>query len=171
MLGDMVKGKLMKDIHPEVRQGVLLHRQIDAFTDSHAIVLEVIANFKPTLGRYAGIAVDVLFDHYLAKNWSSYHILSFEQYQQDLFKDYRSVSHQLTEKMCSIADLIEERKWMFQYQSLEGLQNIYEQMSKRVDNRVFFPASMPVIDQKGGELEKLFVQFFQELQGEFSFST
>ena len=83
-IADHVKGK-QKDNYPdEIRKGIEMHRAIDYYTDNHPIVKKAVSILKPTLGRYGSIAIDVIYDHFLAKNWEQFH-------HQDLqeFVDFR----------------------------------------------------------------------------------
>ena len=38
-IGDAIKGKQYQDYSGSIQKGILLHRQIDTFTDSHPIYL------------------------------------------------------------------------------------------------------------------------------------
>ncbi|WP_346855056.1 ACP phosphodiesterase [uncultured Draconibacterium sp.] len=71
-IGDYVKGKRYLDYPEEISKGILLHRQIDTFTDKHWCTKEAKALFRDEFGLYSGIVVDFFYDHFLAKNWSDY---------------------------------------------------------------------------------------------------
>lgn len=71
-IGDFVKGKKPDDYPKQIRKGIILHRHIDSFTDSHEIVKETIIFLRPTFGRYSGIVADMYFDYLLAKNFRRY---------------------------------------------------------------------------------------------------
>lgn len=72
-IGDFVKGSNYSHYSPMVRTGILLHRKIDSFTDSHPIVKESATLLKNSYGRYSGIIVDMFYDHFLAANWDEFH--------------------------------------------------------------------------------------------------
>ena len=74
VLGDFVRGRPDPRLPPGVRRGIALHRAIDGYTDLHPEVLAARALFEPPYRRYAGIALDMWFDHCLARRfaqWSS----------------------------------------------------------------------------------------------------
>ncbi len=83
-IGDYVKGKQYESYPASVAKGILLHRKIDAFTDSHAMVHQSANRLKSHYGRYAGVVVDMLYDHLLAKNWSDYHATPLHQYVSEI---------------------------------------------------------------------------------------
>lgn len=70
LLSDFVKGEGPAAYTPAVRAEILLHRQVDVFTDTHPAVRAAIARFEPARRRFAGIALDVHFDHLLARGWA-----------------------------------------------------------------------------------------------------
>ena len=70
--GDFHKGPLSGGLADELRAGVSLHRAIDAYTDKHPVVAGLRREFPPGLRRYAGILIDLCFDHFLAREWASY---------------------------------------------------------------------------------------------------
>lgn len=71
-VGDAVKGRVREDLPPGIREGVLLHRRIDDYTDHHPAVREVVARLRGEFGRYAGVVADIYFDHFLASGFRRY---------------------------------------------------------------------------------------------------
>ena len=67
--GDFVRGTDLSAFPPRVAAGIRLHRRVDAFTDAHPSVAAARTAFAPELRRHAGIIVDVVFDHLLARDW------------------------------------------------------------------------------------------------------
>jgi acyl carrier protein phosphodiesterase len=73
MLGDFVRGKAALDAYgADVRQGILLHRHIDARTDGLPEIAALRAWFPAPFRRYAGIILDLAIDHELARSWSDH---------------------------------------------------------------------------------------------------
>jgi acyl carrier protein phosphodiesterase len=70
VLGDFVRGTPDPALPVGVREGIALHRAIDGYTDRHAEVLAARALFPPPYRRYAGIALDMWFDHCLARDFA-----------------------------------------------------------------------------------------------------
>ena len=71
-IGDHVKGKQYLSYPEEIQTGILLHRQIDSFTDSHPLVKECAELIRPVYRKYSGVIVDLYFDHFLARLWDNY---------------------------------------------------------------------------------------------------
>ena len=72
ILGDMLRGALPPDMPAPLAESVRLHRRVDAATDRHPRVQAARARFGPSTRRYAGILLDVLYDHVLARDWLHY---------------------------------------------------------------------------------------------------
>jgi len=72
LIGDFVRGRIDPALPPKVRAGIALHRAIDAYTDAHADVAAARALFEPPFRRYAGILLDMWFDHLLARQWARF---------------------------------------------------------------------------------------------------
>jgi acyl carrier protein phosphodiesterase len=72
ILGDTLRGALPADMPAPLLQSVQLHRRVDAATDRHPRVRAARASFADGQRRYAGILLDVLYDHELARHWRDY---------------------------------------------------------------------------------------------------
>ncbi|MCF6183790.1 MAG: ACP phosphodiesterase [Bacteroidales bacterium] len=86
--GDWVKGKSYNNFPREIQKGILLHRKIDSYTDSHNTVKKSILKIRPAYGKYSGVVTDILYDHFLAQNW--------QIYSESSLKDYVGLTEKLT---------------------------------------------------------------------------
>jgi acyl carrier protein phosphodiesterase len=71
-LGDFIKGRKYSEFPDEVRKGIMLHRQIDYFTDHHDTVRKSMSRLRKRYHKYSGVVVDILYDHYLSVEWKKY---------------------------------------------------------------------------------------------------
>ena len=72
LLGDFARGIDQSTLNPAVRAGLKNHRAVDRFTDSHSRIAEIKQCFSPGRRRFAGIALDVYFDHLLMNHWRQF---------------------------------------------------------------------------------------------------
>ncbi|HET6805706.1 MAG TPA: ACP phosphodiesterase [Frateuria sp.] len=89
VLGDFVRGAPDPLLPAGVREGIALHRAIDGYTDRHPEVLAARALFQPPYRRYAGIALDMWFDHLLARDfvrWSPLPLAGFSTGLRELLR-------------------------------------------------------------------------------------
>lgn len=85
LLGDFVKGGAACGYPDEIRAGILLHRQIDRYTDGHAIVRASRGLIGAPRRRFAGIMVDVFYDHFLARHWARYSPTPLREFTQQIY--------------------------------------------------------------------------------------
>jgi acyl carrier protein phosphodiesterase len=72
LIGDTVKGRKYETLQPIIRKGVLMHRAIDDFTDRHPVNAKVRKLLHPEFGKYAGVYLDMFYDHFLAAGWDHF---------------------------------------------------------------------------------------------------
>ncbi|MCB1678373.1 MAG: DUF479 domain-containing protein [Halioglobus sp.] len=87
--GDFYKGTLRGELPAALERGVRLHRAIDAYTDRHPLVHRLRREFPPDLRRYAGILVDLCFDHYLSVHWQTFANIPMEEFKQAVYGHLR----------------------------------------------------------------------------------
>ena len=95
---DAVKGNNAISKYPEqIQKGIRIHREIDSFTDSHPLVKKGTKRLHPNYGKFAGIIVDIFYDHLLADNWEQYSeipLVEFAQAQYNLItKHWNHLAH------------------------------------------------------------------------------
>ncbi len=86
MLGDFVRGGIDPQLPIGVRHGIALHRAIDTFTDTHVEIRAARALFEPPYRRYAGILIDIWFDHLLARDFSEWADIRLRDFSDDLLR-------------------------------------------------------------------------------------
>lgn len=94
--GDYYKGPLRGDLPRAVERGVRLHRAIDAYTDSHPGVAQVRREFPATLRRYAGILIDLSFDHYLSVHWERFCPIPLTDFNRQIYRTLDEQQHTLS---------------------------------------------------------------------------
>lgn len=162
LFGDFVKGRDLSKYPKQLQKGIRLHREIDHYVDHHPAVLEMIHELYVPLPKIAGIAIDLYFDHVLAKKWDDFHDKSLSDFIQDFYKspvDHKA--HYSTEYLY-VLDKMRERNWLEQYQYMYGLTKACEGVSRRIS----FPnklAEAPVIfEQLSEKIEQTFITFMKD---------
>lgn len=138
LFGDYIKGSDLGHFPPEVRKGLLLHREIDQFIDHHPDVVVLMRSLYADLPKVSGIAIDLFFDHLLARNWSEFHPKSLEKFLKD-FYDYEPLHFEsYTLEFKEFVVQLKINKWISHYATRFGL----ERMSEGVSGRISFPNSL-----------------------------
>jgi len=135
-IGDFVKGKDWQRYPPAVQRGILLHRNIDSFTDSHPIALQSAARIRAYTGRYARPFVDILYDHLLAIHWDNHSTEPFSQFAESTYA-------QLHNRAAEMPPFLQQRlpkmlagRFLHGYTRREGLDWVLRQFSKRIPGAV-----------------------------------
>ena len=85
-VADGVRGNKYKLYPTDIQIGIQLHRQIDTFTDAHPVFRQCTKRLHKGYGHYSGVIVDIFYDHFLAKNWTSYSDVPLDLYIADFYK-------------------------------------------------------------------------------------
>lgn len=94
--GDYCKGLLRGELPRPIERGVALHRAIDAYTDNHPVIRQLRRDFPVHLRRYAGILIDLSFDHYLSRYWSKYSDVPLPAFNQEIYRTLQDHQHDLS---------------------------------------------------------------------------
>jgi len=162
-IADAVKGRVMDNYNNAIQQGILLHREIDRFTDTHHIFKKSKNRLQPRYHKFSGVIVDMYYDHFLASNWHMYSNDELEVFVDKAYKILRKKFFLLPTRYKKILPFMIGNNWLVNYAKFNKLQNNFENMAKRTS----FESGMEnaVIDLKEDyELYKdEFGEFFPEI--------
>src|SRR5450432_2177318 len=85
MISDFVKGKKRFDFDESIQKGIMLHRSIDTFTDTHNATKKANQFLKPAVGLYAGAFIDIVYDHFLALDKNEFTDESLLQFSLNVY--------------------------------------------------------------------------------------
>ncbi|RBA27642.1 acyl carrier protein phosphodiesterase [Flavobacterium tibetense] len=163
-MADSIRGSKYLSYPKDIQKGVLLHRHIDSFTDFHPIYRKSKHRLHEKYGHYSGVIMDIMYDHFLAKNWNAFSEISLEKYAASFYELLQKEESLLTERTKNMIPYMIAQNWLVSYSSLEGLETILFQMDYRTKNRVNMPKAMEELKQFETEFESEFFAFFEELQ-------
>jgi acyl carrier protein phosphodiesterase len=163
-MADSIRGNQYLQYPDEIKKGILLHRFIDTFTDAHLIYRKSKHRLHEKYGHYSGVIMDIVYDHFLAKNWNHYSDEKLEEYSDSFYKLLQANYDILTEKTKGMLPYMMGRNWLVSYATLEGLEMILFQMDHRTKNRVHMHEAIAEIRQYYTEFEEEFTLFFEELE-------
>lgn len=166
-MADGIHGKHF-DIFPlDIQKGIILHRSIDTFTDAHPIFRESTKRLHANYHHYSGIVVDIIYDHFLAKNWSLYSDEKLDHFTNRFYQSLNDNYESLTSKTQKLMPYMIDQNWLLSYQTIEGIEHILTQMDARMRSRMKQESNMrfAVAELKlyYSEFEYEFTTFFEEL--------
>lgn len=162
-IADGIKGNSYKKFPKEIQTGILLHREIDTFTDNHDTVRKSTKRLHKKYSHYAGVIVDILYDHFLAKNWTEYCDVPLNEYSEkfyDSLQEHFEILPTRTQKMMPymIAD-----NWLLSYASIEGITRVLEGMNRRTNLQSGMNLAVNELEEFYDDFEKEFTVFFNEV--------
>ncbi|NNC89058.1 MAG: DUF479 domain-containing protein [Akkermansiaceae bacterium] len=134
LLGDFVKGppaSLRENLPEEVVHGIIMHRSLDVFTDRHPAFREARGLLSPARRRFAGVIVDVIFDHFLAVHWEEFGEEPLHQFLDDVFAALDRHPDWIAGDLARILPRMKEENWLHSYATLEGLTLTFHRISHR----------------------------------------
>lgn len=163
-IADGIKGKDYKKYPTQIQNGILLHRGIDSFTDQHPIVRKSTARLHKNYSHYSGVIVDILYDHFLAKNWKDYHEQPLDEYVQNFYTLLNSEYDILPSRIQRMMPSMISDNWLLSYATIPGIAKILEQMNHRLKNISNMNLAVIELEQYYTEFEEEFTSFFIELK-------
>ncbi|MBC2655282.1 DUF479 domain-containing protein [Pseudomonas sp. MSSRFD41] len=163
LYGDFVKGRLQGQFAPEVEAAIQLHRRIDTYTDSHPVVTAALARFAQTRRRYAGIVIDVFFDHCLARDWAQYADRPLQAFTADVYRAL-AAEPRLPGRLAQIAPYMAADDWLGSYRDFQVLEQILRGIARRLSRPEELTAAMGELERLYQPLSEDFREFYPQLQ-------
>lgn len=163
-IADSVKGKQYLNYPEKIQKGIILHRAIDNFTDTHPIVRKSIRRLHPIYHHYSGVIIDIFYDHFLAANWGKYSKQELQEYIANFYNLLERSREQLPQKVQNFLPIMVKYNWLLSYRSIEGIGKILFQMEQRTKFESNLHLSIKELKEYYPEFENEFKDFFEELR-------
>ncbi len=162
-IGDYVKGRDYNLYPHSIKRGILLHRRIDSYTDKHKIVHQSKSYFVPKYHKYAGIIIDILYDHFLVVNWDRYSPQTLDELKDNLFDRLKYNYNILPERVQFIMPSFIKNDWIEIYRSTEGIINVLINMSMRTTLPDYTEFAREVLRKYYVQLQSEFLTYFPDI--------
>jgi len=131
MISDFVKGKKKLDYPADVQKGIMLHRMIDGFTDDHEITKAAKLVFKPMVGLYAGAFIDVVYDHFLAKDTQQFLPAGLATFAAGIYSQLYSYTGILPAQFTAMLPYMSSQDWLYNYSTIDGIEKSFGGVVRR----------------------------------------
>ena len=159
-MGDYVKGRNYLLFPELVKKGILIHRDIDTFTDMHPITRRSKLRVAAKYHKYAGIIIDIFYDHFLASLWDNFSTLPLDEFvnrSYDLLKRNYKV---LPEAIKTWFPTFLENNWMMAYQTVDGIELVLERMAANTSLPNHAEYAVEVLSDQYENFKDDFLEFF-----------
>lgn len=162
-LGDFVKGSVADKFPQEIVDGIILHRRIDHFTDSDIIVSSSKKIISGARRRFSGIIIDVLYDHFLSRNWNLFSKMNLDEFIEMVYKNLHTHRQDIPPfaELC-IEKMIKE-DWLSSYVSVEGIDKTFKKISKRLRRENNLGSAVEELEVHYEVLNAHFLRFFPRI--------
>lgn len=170
LLADPLKGRAWPTSSSLHKEGLVMHRSIDSFTDSNQYVKNSKSQLAKT-GHLKGVVIDIAFDYLLLKNWEQFTTVSREGFINNFYEESIASLDLLPANASTFINALVTNDILSSYSTLDGLEQAFERIDKRLSSRVLAKEStsdyFPVLESKILMIEKDFLLFFPQLVEHF----
>ncbi len=164
LAGDFVRGADVAALHPELQRGIAMHRAIDRFVDAHPAVAAARARLDPPSRRFAGVLLDVWFDHFLARGWDRFGDgESLHAFLAAVHADLQVHRALLPPDLQRIAGAIARDDWIGTYATVDGIERVLAAMGRRIARPTPLARGGELLRERYGDVERTFAALWPEL--------
>ena len=164
LLPDLVGPPVLAGLPAAFQRGIVQHRRIDAFTDAHPVFRRSVQRFEPPLRRFGGIIVDLAYDHFLARDWSTHSEQPLGEFTREVYAGFGDVAGQLPPEIALPLQAMRTQDWLGSYHELGGLTLALSRMGRRLKRPVDLAAAVPIIERNYEGFHADFREFFPDLK-------
>ncbi|MBC7902385.1 MAG: DUF479 domain-containing protein [Gemmatimonadaceae bacterium] len=164
MISDYVKGRKKFSFRLRIQDGINLHRAIDSFTDTHAIVKEAKQMFRADYRLYAGAFVDVSFDHFLATDRNSFDDAGLMRFSKECYHYLENYIEETPEQFQKLFPYMKKQNWLYNYQFHPAMKNSFDGLKHRAAYIKETETAFAIFESNYSALEKYYHDFFPELK-------
>jgi acyl carrier protein phosphodiesterase len=163
LLGDFVGTTGLERYNAEVRREILLHRKIDSYTDQHPAVAEAKRHFPEGRRRFAGILLDVYFDHLIARDWPRWQAGDLDSFNRH-FYGVLLAQAELPERLQRIAPSFIQNDWLGSYRHRDSVDHAVIRIATRLSrNGDKLVDCLEILRENEQDVVQRFEEFFPQL--------
>lgn len=164
LLGDFVKSREIDGYPAGIRAGIRMHQRVDAFSEAHPVFAASRRRFEAPYRRYAGIIVDLVYDHFLAKHWREHATTDLSQFTTAVYAVLRRHENEMPPRLRRILPHMIADDWLGSYQDLGNIGRALTGISRRLRRENPLASSMEAVKANYEGLEVDFGRFFPDLE-------
>jgi len=154
LLGDFVKGRPEDRWDGELLRGIRLHRAVDAFVDLHPAFARSRARISPARRRFAGVLVDLAYDHLLARDWERRGEGTLREFADRVYAELEAAGDILPERMRGFRRYMVDTDLLVAYRERAGIARALAGMSRRMRRPNALAGGEEELDRAGDDLAR-----------------
>ena len=165
LLGDFARGVDQASLPAPIQAGLRNHRMVDRFTDSHPLVKEMKRSFSTGRRRFAGIALDIYFDHLLLNHWGRFEERGLDEsiagFYQRMDEGQEMMPH---DNMRRVTRRMIEYDWFGSYRDLDAVAESLDRVAGRIRFANQFDNAIEDLQRNHESIRDGFFEFYPQLQ-------
>jgi len=162
-IGDYVKGKDYLNYPEQIRKGIVIHRRIDAFTDRHPVVHRSKIFFSRKYHKYAGVVTDIIYDHFLTKEWDLFSRRPLESVTYNFYRAMVNNYQYMPPNVREMMPFFIINNWIESYQTINGIRLVLKTLSKHSSLPKETRFAIRALKKNYYSLQDDFMEFFPQL--------
>ncbi|MBN8788754.1 MAG: DUF479 domain-containing protein [Terrimonas sp.] len=163
MISDFVKGK-QKDSYPAgIHKGIMLHREIDSFTDAHPATAKAKEFFRPAYRLYSGAFIDIVYDHFLANDNIIFPEKALMDFSQATYSILDKYNNDLPLTFKAMLPYMKQHNWLFNYRYRWGIKNSFGGLVHRAKFMHDSNAAFEIFENNYTALQQSYAEFMPDI--------
>lgn len=163
MIADSVRGKQRYSFDQAIRNGIQLHHAIDEFTDAHEATMRAKDRLRPACGRYCGVFMDIVYDHFLANDLHYFDRQSLALFAQQTYHTLDEFIQVLPEHFKRIFYYMQLQDWLYSYRSREGIARSFKGIYHRAKFLQESDLAFKAFEKNYDDLKTDYTEFIPDL--------
>lgn len=164
LISDFVKGKKKFDYTEGIQKGIILHRSIDQFTDTHPITKKAKEVFRPCYRLYSAAFVDVVYDHFLANDEQEFTEAGLLTFSEKVYTTLDQYVNHLPDRFARMFPYMKMQNWLFNYRTKQGTERSFEGVVRRAAYLTESDTAASLFEEHYEELRQCYLKFFPDLK-------
>ena len=163
-IGDYVKGREFTFYPEEIRKGIMLHRYIDTFTDSHPVSKESRLRVQQEYHKYSGIIIDIFYDYFLASEWDNFSPDDLQSFVDNVFMVLKKHYYDFPQGIKNWFPNFIRNNWLMSYSTIEGIERVLHRMSSRTSLPENTNYAIDILRKNENAMRDEFNEFFKSVR-------
>lgn len=162
-IADHIKMADAEKLPALIKKGVVIHRKIDFYTDTHPLFIKSKRFFYDGFERYSGVLLDIYYDYLLAKNFNQFSDTGLRDFTTNIYSVLDNNRHHLPQSSIGFLNYVQDNDTFFEYSKLEGIELVLKHLSYRINHGVLLNESLPLFVDNQEKIETDFLNFMNDL--------
>jgi acyl carrier protein phosphodiesterase len=163
-MADGVKGRDLSAYAEGLQKGIRMHRHIDSYTDGHPLTLQGRERLRAHCGKYAGVALDLFYDHAIAHRWNELSREPLPEFTQRIYALLTGHEALMPERVRNMLPYMVQQDWLNSYATIAGIGRALLGLSRRTPAGPLLAGAEQVLQDHHAEFERECLEFIPQLR-------